>query len=149
MNKQLLFTKVGYVYLPTNDMEKSILWYTENLGLELKEKFKDQGSFIAVLNYPYKDSVDIILVETVDQRPLEIMRNGSKHSVLSMNCLDIEHTHKLLKEKGVAVENIQTVGEDKIKYFYFKDDQGNLLEASWSKQYTIDDLDDIKEAIYM
>lgn len=142
MSNQVLFTRVGYTYLPTTKMNESISWYTENLGLKLVSKFEDRGSLVAVLHYPHENAVAILLIETKDYRPLEIIRNGSKYPVMAMNCLDIEYTHNVLKEKGVDVEAIHNLGNGEAKYFYFKDNEGNLLEAAWS---VWDPVDKIKE----
>ena len=132
MKNEILFTRVGYSYLPTTNIEESINWYIKNLGLKLVDKFEDRGSFIGVLHYPHKNAIAVVLIETNDHKPLEIIRNGRKFPVMAMNCLDIEYTHKELKEKGVEVEDINILGEGKAKYFYFKDNEGNLLEAAWS-----------------
>lgn len=141
MKNEILFTRVGYSYLPTTKIDESINWYIKNLGLKLVDKFEDRGSFIGVLHYPHKNAIAVVLIETKDYKPLEIIRNGQKFPVMAMNCLDIEYTHEKLKEKGVEVEEINILGEDKAKYFYFKDNEGNLLEAAWS---TWDPVDEFK-----
>lgn len=142
MKNQSIFTRVGYSYLPTTDIQASIDWYKKNLGLKLINKFKDRGSLIGILHYPHKNAIALVLIETNDYNPLEIIRNGTKFPILAMACLDIEYTHKVLKEKGIEVEDINVLGEGEAKYFYFRDNEGNLLEAAWS----IWDLeDDIKE----
>lgn len=141
MNK-LLFTRIGYTYLPTKNIDESITWYTKNLGLKLINKFEDRGSNIAVLHYPHVNAIALLLIETRDYNPLYIVRNGSKFPVMAMNCTDIEYTHKVLKDNKVEVSDIRTLGEQEAKYFYFKDNEGNLLEAAWSKW---DPLDEFKE----
>ncbi len=142
MDRHILFTRIGYVYIPTNDIKESILWYIENLGLKLVQKFEDRGSLIAVLHYPHKNAIAAVLIETSDYRPLEIMRNGSRFPVMAMNCQDIDYTYKSLKEKGVFVEDIQVLGDGGAKYFYFKDNQGNILEAAWSQWDPVDEFKD-------
>lgn len=141
MNK-LLFTRIGYTYLPTKNIDESITWYTKNLGLKLINKFEDRGSNIAVLHYPHVNAIALLLIETRDYNPLYIVRNGSKFPVMAMNCTDIEYTHKVLKDNKVEVSDIRTLGEQEAKYFYFKDNEGNLLEAAWS---IWDPLDEFKE----
>jgi hypothetical protein len=37
-----------------------------------------------------------------------------------------------LQEKGVKVEELNTLGAGEAKYLYFRDIEGNLLEAAWS-----------------
>lgn len=142
MSKEYLFTRVGYNYLPTTDIDGSISWYTENLGLKLQTKFEERGSYIAALHYPHKNAIAVVLVETNDHKPLRIVRNGEEFPVMAMNCTDINKTYQHLKEKGVEVGDINVLGEGMAKYFYFRDNQGNLLEAAWSQW---DPVDDIKE----
>lgn len=145
LENQILFSRVGYSYLPTTKIDDSINWYTKNLGLKLISKFEDRGSYIAVLHYPHKNAIALVLIETEDCRPLEIIRNGNKFPVMAMDCPNIEYTHKILKENGVEVEDINVLGNGEAKYFYFKDNEGNLLEATWS---IWDVKDDIKEDFF-
>ena len=143
MSKTFEFTRIGYTYLPTSDIEGSIRWYTKNLGLQLISKFEDRGSMIAILHYPHKNAIALALIETDVVQPLQIIRNGELYPVMAMNCEDIEYTHDFLKSRGVEVTLIEDLGGSEARYFYFKDDQGNLLEAAWSKW---DPEDEIKES---
>jgi len=140
MNNQILVTRIGYSYLPTTKIDESINWYVNNLGLKLMNKFEDRGSLIAVLHYPHKNSIALVLVDTKDYKPLEIMRNGSPFPLLAMNCPDIENIHKRLKENDIQIEDISILGNGEAKYFYFRDNEGNLLEAAWSKWDAEDDI---------
>lgn len=47
MSNDYLFTRIGYVYMPTSDIEKSIEWYTYHLDFKLMQKFADRGSLLA------------------------------------------------------------------------------------------------------
>lgn len=145
MENRIIFTRVGYSYLPTTNIENSIDWYIKNLGLKLISKFEDRGSLIGVLHYPHKNAIAVVLIETENSRPLKIIRNGVDFPVMAMNCLDIEYTHKVLKERGVEVDSIKILGEGEAKYFYFKDNEGNLIEAAWSLW---DQEDEIKEGFF-
>jgi catechol 2,3-dioxygenase-like lactoylglutathione lyase family enzyme len=132
MSQQFAFSRVGYVYVPTTQIDRSITWYTDNLEFILMNKFQDRGSNIAVLHHPHKNSIALLLIETKDNHPLEIIRNGKPFPIMAINCPDIEYTHILLKNKGVHVEEVNTLGAGDAKYFYFRDNEGNLLEAAWS-----------------
>lgn len=145
MKNKVLFNRVGYSYLPTTKMDDSINWYTKNLGLKLINKFEDRGSLIAVLHYPHKNAIALVLIKTKNFKPLEIMRNDTEFPVIAMNCQNIEYTHKILKENGVEVDNINVLGKGDAKYFYFRDNEGNLLEAAWS---IWDPEDEIKEDFF-
>lgn len=132
MNSNLTFTRIGYAYAPTTHIDSSIEWYTKHLQCKLVQKFEDRGSMIAVLHFPHLHSAALLLVETEDDRPLYLARNGRPFPILAFNCPDIEGTHRRLKLGGVEVEPLQSLGEGEAKYFYFRDDAGNYLEAAWS-----------------
>jgi catechol 2,3-dioxygenase-like lactoylglutathione lyase family enzyme len=83
-----------------------------------------------------------LLVETEDKQALEISRNGHPFPIMAINCPDIEYTHRYLMSQGVLVEEISPLGAGEARYFYFRDNQGNLLEAAWS---IWDPKDEIKE----
>ncbi|WP_274362326.1 VOC family protein [Paenibacillus thermotolerans] len=142
MNQEFGFSRIGYVYVPTTRMDESIAWYTHNLDFKLMDKFQDRGSFIAVLQHPHKNSIALLLIETKEKQSLEIMRNGKPFPIMALNCPDIEYTYKLLKDKGIMVDDLHTLGAGEAKYFYFRDNEGNLLEAAWS---IWDPKDEIKE----
>ncbi|UUZ82798.1 VOC family protein [Paenibacillus sp. P26] len=133
MNSPFLFTRVGYSYVPTTNIDRSIDWYVSNLGLKLKAKFEDRGSFIAVLHYPHEQAIAVLLIETSEHRPLEIHRHGRPFPIMAMNCPDIEYTYLKLKDSGVElVTELTSLGAGEARYFYFRDNEGNLLEAAWS-----------------
>lgn len=132
MSQPFSFLRIGYVYVPTTQIDESIAWYTEHLSFKLQSKFQDRGSFIAVLHHPHQNSIALLLIETTDKQALAITRNGKPYPIMALNCPDIEHTHQLLKGKGVQVEELHTLGNREAKYFYFRDNEGNLLEAAWS-----------------
>lgn len=145
LNRQIPFTQIGYVYLPTTDIQASIDWYVCNFRLKLIDTFTDRGSLIAILHYPHKHAIALVLIQTDQHQPLQILRNGTKFPIMAINCPDIAETHKLLSANGVAVGELITLGNGEAKYFYFEDNQGNLLEAAWSMW---DAKDDLKQKFY-
>ncbi|MNZ57559.1 Glyoxalase/Bleomycin resistance protein/Dioxygenase superfamily protein [compost metagenome] len=132
MVRDFRFTRIGYVYVPTTHIDRSIEWYTQHLSFKLINKFQDRGSYLAVLHHPHEHSIALLLIETTDNKPLEISRNGAPFPIMAIQCPDIAFTHQSLKDQGVMVEDIQTLGSGEAKYFYFRDNEGNLLEAAWS-----------------
>ncbi|MMZ65825.1 hypothetical protein D1872_282590 [compost metagenome] len=105
-------------------------------------KFQDRGTFVAVLHHPHQNSIALLLIETQDKQSMEIIRNGKPFPLMAMNCPNIEYTYQLLKDRGVMVEDLHTLGNGEAKYFYFRDPEGNLLEAAWS---IWDPVDEFKE----
>jgi catechol 2,3-dioxygenase-like lactoylglutathione lyase family enzyme len=131
MGKEL-FSRPGCIYIPIIDMDKGIEWYRDVLGLEFKTKFNDRGTNIAVFHFSEVKNIALLLFETEDSLKGEYLRNGVPFPVASINCPDIEYTYKMLKDKNVQVEDVVTLGKGEAKYFYFKDFEGNKLEAAWS-----------------
>lgn len=142
MTKAYHFSRVGYAYIPTTRLEESIAWYTKHLEFKLISKFQDRGSMIAVLHHPHKHAIAVLLIETADRQPLAIARNGKPFPFLALQCSDIEATHAYLAAEGVQVEALNSLGDGEAKYFYFLDNEGNMLEGVWS---TWDPQDEYKE----
>ncbi|WP_026478764.1 VOC family protein [Alkaliphilus transvaalensis] len=145
MEKKFKFTRIGYAYIPTSNLERSIDWYTKHLEFKLMDKFEDRGSFLAVLHHPHKHAIGLLLIETKDKQSLQISRNGEAFPIMAFNCPDIDYTHKTLRANGVEVGDLHSLGNGEAKYFYFRDQEGNLLEAAWSLW---DTKDEIKEGFY-
>lgn len=133
MDQTFKFSRIGYVYVPTVQIDESIAWYTRHLDFRLMNKFQDRGSYLAVLHHPHQHSIALLLIETVDRKPLEITRNGAPYPIMALNCPDIAYTHRRLSEEGVNPGELMTLGNGEAKYFYFRDPDGNLLEAAWSQ----------------
>ncbi|WP_339821400.1 VOC family protein [Paenibacillus sp. FSL R7-0216] len=142
MSKPYKFSRIGYVYVPTSRIDASIQWYTDNLEFTLINKFEDRGSNLAVLHHPHQHSIALLLIETESPNRLEILRNGKPFPIMAINCPNIEYTHEMLRNKGVEVEDLMTLGNGEAKYFYFRDPEGNLLEGAWSKWDPVDEYKD-------
>ncbi|MDQ0229027.1 VOC family protein [Metabacillus malikii] len=130
-DKKSLFSRVGYLYIPANNIDESIEWYQSKLGLTLKmPKFQDDIGNVAVLSPPEGDVV-ILLAETKDDTTANFLRNGLPFQTVTLNCPDLKYTHEKLKDSGVEVSEIRNRGEN-AKYFLITDPSGNLIEAAWS-----------------
>ena len=142
MKNQLSFTRIGSVYVPTTNIEAAIEWYTKNLQFKCVNKFEELGTTLGILHHPHVHSIAMVLIQTLDHLPLQISMNGKPFPIMSIHTPDIDHTHHLLRKKGVEVGKIHILGNNDAKYFHFKDKEGNLLEAAWS---IWDPVDEIKE----
>jgi len=132
MEAAFKFSRVGYVYVPSTSIDASIEWYTRHLEFRLLDKFQDRGSHLAVLHHPHQHAIALLLVETRDRKPLEIIRNGASFPIMALNCPDIEYTHRQLTMEGVETGPLTPIGNGEARYFYFRDLDGNMLEAAWS-----------------
>lgn len=100
MNQEFAFSRIGYVYVPTSNIDESIAWYTRNLSFKLMDKFQDRGSFLAVLHHPHQHSIALLLIETADGERLAINRNGKPFPIMALNCPDIMSVVFLLLKLG-------------------------------------------------
>ncbi len=129
--QKVLFSRIGYMYLPTNNIDETIEWYQNKLGFKLKvPKFRDDIGYVAVVSL-MEGNVVLLLVETSDTTTADFLRNGKPYQTITLNCPDLEYTHKSLMNNGVQVTQIYNRGED-AKYFVFTDPSGNHIEAAWS-----------------
>ncbi|MED2737615.1 VOC family protein [Bacillus toyonensis] len=127
-----LFSRIGELHLPANNIDETIEWYQNKLGFKLKmPKFKDDLGYVAVLT-PAEGEAVLLLVETNDNTTANFLRDGRKYQTFALYCPDLEYTHKSLKNAGVEVTEIYSRGEG-ARYFIFTDPSGNYVEAAWSK----------------
>lgn len=108
-----LFKRIDTVFLQVNNLEKSVKWYTELLGFNLR--WIDNESGYAAIN--------------ISETPLTLVRTNKveppPHIPFNFYTSDIKTAHTKLKENGVEVEGIIAYGN--VLSFKFKDIDGNEL----------------------
>lgn len=123
--------KLGHLVLAVRDIQKSVAFYTEVLGLEVSDWISDQMCFLrsgadhhdlALAQIP-KDSPDI------DDLP-RYSRPGMEHfSYLVDSVDDMEIAVKMLQARGVEiVRGIGKHGPGENCFLVFKDPDGNNVE---------------------
>jgi lactoylglutathione lyase len=88
---RLKFRKVGAVILLVSNMEKSIMFYTEMLGLPIKTRSKDWTEFF---------NNDTVLALHPAPKKRSILKTGSG-TLVGFEVTDLDSTVKRLKEKRV------------------------------------------------
>jgi glyoxylase I family protein len=111
--------KVGSVFIPVTDMEKSMKWYEKHLGVRKIDTWDGGAGFY----FPNSDT-QLGLVQVDSPQPTEFVINGKKKNVY-FNFLveDIEEVHKELKNSGVVTSVIEDFGG--MKGFEFFDLDNN------------------------
>lgn len=132
MEKKHLFHRIGHIHVPTTDLDASIAWYTRLLSFKRVSRFTDRGSELAVLHHPHMQAIALLLIHTADKQRLEISRNGKPFPLFTLYAPDIDEAYRHLTANGVEADGIHVLGDGECKYFYFRDPEGHLLEASWS-----------------
>jgi glyoxylase I family protein len=111
--------KVGSVFIPVTDMEKSMKWYEKHLGVRKIDTWDGGAGFY----FPNSDT-QLGLVQVDSPQPTEFVISGKKKNVY-FNFLveDIEEVHKELKNSGVVTSVIEDFGG--MKGFEFFDLDNN------------------------
>jgi catechol 2,3-dioxygenase-like lactoylglutathione lyase family enzyme len=113
--------EIHYFRVPVTDLEQSISWYTETLGLQLRFSQED----LAVL--ALKSGPLYVLVKADNDSRGHFTVNGQPEFSVGFTTLRIREFHTYLTTKDVRVEPIQ---EDKgHHFFYFYDPSGNKLQV--------------------
>lgn len=145
-----MFNKIGHVSLTVKDLDKSIKFYEDILGMKVKSKKMMDCKSTEVLfginackvrvayliACRHCDAPDIKLLQFSEQDTLndQIIVNRVSISSVTFYVDDIDKTYKEYKEKGVEfVSEPQyfdstEAGLGKIKSAYFKDPNGIILE---------------------
>lgn len=114
---------MGHVALQVDDLQKNVAFYRDVLGLKPAWVGDDDWANLEL------GSDDLSLVK----------RGGAVHpphfGFRTESPADLLEWHRHLMEKGVFVEPIST-HRDGSQSFYFKDPDGNVLEALWDPRFS-------------
>ncbi|MGR9049469.1 VOC family protein [Halobacillus faecis] len=126
MNHSLI--RVGTIYLPVKEVDKSAIWYQEKLRADIN--YQDNQKAIIGLA-----GLSIFLVKSSPEQTSNFMDVGgsSRFAItFEVNGVDaLRALHKDLKGKGVSVSEIEDRGHPGLN-FVFEDLQGNRLDV-WSE----------------
>jgi len=125
---------LSHIAISVSNINKSIAFYRKNFGLECAEKYvhKEIGLTIAVLK---KGDVALELFEFKRHKSLPVYRKsldsdlrtlGVKH--FSFEVADIEGTLERLKKSKVQIATDIRTFDNGVRYFFFKDPDGILVE---------------------
>ncbi|GIP31684.1 VOC family protein [Paenibacillus sp. J2TS4] len=113
--------RVGAVFIPVIDLEESIAWYTERLGLQLVDHWGAGASFT------FKEGEALVaLIEVQEPQPLDFPVNPNQSNVyFHMETDDIEHARKVLESKDVVICKYYDHGL--MEEIFIKDPTGNQI----------------------
>lgn len=122
-------TGLVHFSLPANDLEESLRFYTEILGMHYRGQVGPNGRCVVC------GEVNIILVGRGEPRPFEepLQHNGALcHQAFYVSSEDYDRAQAVFKEHGVKIEGEEwrRTGTFNGRSFYFFDPSGNRLEIN-------------------
>ncbi|QTD42511.1 VOC family protein [Sporosarcina sp. Te-1] len=111
--------KIGGIFIPVTNVEKSAEWYEKNLGVKKIDSWEDGVGYYLPIG-----STQLALVKVDSPQPTEFSIKGNqKNSYYNFVVDDIENALKHLKHNGVVTTEIEDIGG--MKFFDFFDLDGN------------------------
>ncbi|MFC5465732.1 VOC family protein [Lederbergia graminis] len=111
--------KIGSIFIPVTNIEKSRQWYERSLGVTLIDSWEGGIGFYL----PYGSTqLALIKVETPQSTEFS-MNSDQKNSYYNFVVDDIDHAHQHFKDNGVVTTDINDFNG--MKFFDFFDLDGN------------------------
>lgn len=136
--------RLGHVGIAVRDIDRSVKFYTEVLGMQLTEMFRydenEIGHGVAVLSGAFvrggNDTLHHCLSIFTLRRAVEPPQEhhfGLHHIAFEMDSSDdLLGLYRRFKEQGVRIVNARIGGPGNQPRFYGMDPDGNLLEFYWN-----------------
>ncbi|WP_156158270.1 VOC family protein [Gordoniibacillus kamchatkensis] len=119
---KLSFLGVDGVFMPVSDLTRSVRWYTEVLGLEIRHRDEPHAAVLKI----GQGLPALCLVQSGGPLPAPFPPN--RYDVthfFNFKAADIDAVHSELAARGVDVSPIYQ--SDALRYFGFQDPDGNGL----------------------
>lgn len=110
-----MLKRIDTVFLPVSDLDRSIAWYKETLGLTLRWKVQGYAAF-------HVAETALTLVQADEVVP-------AKHEPFNFYVDDLKATHAHLSSLGAAVSEVRDHGD--LAEFTVTDPDGNRLGIVW------------------
>jgi catechol 2,3-dioxygenase-like lactoylglutathione lyase family enzyme len=119
---------VATIEIPVTNLDKSIEFYMDILGVELEFK----GEKNAMLTFKKKGVPTFFLVQTKETQATSFTNsnNGIIHSLIDFYTPNLKEFYHWLQEKNIHVGTLNVHPENGFGGFGFKDPDGNLLGAT-------------------
>lgn len=113
------FFGVG-IFVPVSDLKRSVEWYTNVLGFDITGR--DEPNATVMMMNDHK--IMFCLVRAFDIKPRPFPKNNYQvEQYFNFHADDVEGTHRMLREKGADVGEIENF--DGMRGFSLHDPDGN------------------------
>ncbi|OOE12257.1 VOC family protein [Fictibacillus arsenicus] len=119
-----MITGIEHTGIMVTNMEKSLSFYTEILGLKLLDRFDHTSVPVELVFLGLEEKV---LVELIAGYPEEVTNEGKVHH-LAFSVTNIEEKFEILKGKGVQLKDNEITELPNGKYFFFYGPDEESLE---------------------
>lgn len=121
-----ILNQVGTIWIPVRNLEHSVRWYAEKLGLKLAYHWGTGADFLVG-----EGPMLITLFQKDDMVPLGLIDEATGTPCFGFSTNDIKHTHALLSGRGVEVSGIREY--DMVSAFNITDPDGNRIGVGYEK----------------
>lgn len=115
--------EIHYFRIPVTDLENSVYWYTNVLGLILRTQTEGRAVFVV------GEGPLLVIVKADEESRGNFLVGGSPEFSVGFTCPDIHNFREYLIEQGVQADPM--LEEYGHYYFHFYDPSGNKLQAHW------------------
>lgn len=124
MNKSPIINQIGAIFLHVSNMNRSIQWYSDLLGLPVHTSSHEGTIYSLDMN----GGTALLLDSNMNN--IENVNNKTQFFFETKNLVD---SYSFIKEKSIEIVTEIEVHDD-ISFFTFKDLDGNILMACEDKR---------------
>ncbi|CAM3907344.1 VOC family protein [Cohnella lubricantis] len=124
MNHSPISNRVGAIFIHVSNMQKSIQWYSELLGLPVQSASHEGTIYVL----PMDGGTGVLLDSNMNDR-----KNTNDKTQFFFETKNLEESYKYIKNKGIEIVTEIEVHDD-ISFFTFKDPDENVLMVCEDKR---------------
>ncbi|MED4017708.1 VOC family protein [Sutcliffiella cohnii] len=123
----MLIKRIEHTAIMATNMDESIKFYTEILGLRVRDRGKNARREMAFLYHPNERSYEIELME--DLQPRNIYSEKGLVNHLAFTVENMEEAVQFLKEHDIVIHNVTpNIAIDGAKTVFFSGPNNELLQ---------------------
>jgi catechol 2,3-dioxygenase-like lactoylglutathione lyase family enzyme len=131
-------SRIHHVGLPVSDLERSVAWYSEALGLAHDFTAGVPGA-VAFVVAPTGERLELLAVDaelSAWDDPIAALRAGVPHTAWTVEDLDAVHA-RAVEAGGRSVWAPRDTPEPGLRIAFVADPDGNLVELmSWTREHS-------------